>query len=222
MRKRFLRGTVPLVAVTLFLAACTPRPPEILRVEGEVRLVTDREADREYEQLALFVEGEDPDGFDDLDEVVLLNDASGLYWRIDRSAWVVTREGRWIGSAALTMPLVSAFPRGEYRVVLYDAGGNSQETNVFLEDPRQPVPSPEVAINQEGVELTTPESVVVQLVDPQGRTITQKRISRGEQSWQVILEGGELPLDARVFLYVDGVPEGVDEGLPRLIGPFFL
>lgn len=221
--KRLRLEWVPLfAAAAVMLAACTPRPPEILRVEAELRLVTDRETDREYEQLSLFVEGEDPDGFEDLDELVLLNDQAGLYWRIDRSRWVVTREGRWIGSAALTMPLLSAFPRGDYRLVLYDAGGNSQETIVSVAGPRQAVPAPELVVDQEGIELTAPEALVVQVVDPQGRTIAQKRIFAGRHSWQVILGGGELPLDARAFLYLDSPGEGVVKRLPRIVGPFFL
>lgn len=220
MRGRVSVLGLAVAAAVLVLAACTPRPPEILRVEAEIRLVTDREIDREYEQLSLFLEGEDPDGFDDLDEVVLLNDNAGLYWRIDRSAWVVTREGRWVGSAGLSMPLLSTFPRGAYRVLLYDAGGNSQETILSVEDPLRAVPEPEVIVTQERIELAAPESVVVQMVDPQGRTIAQKRISGGGHSWEAILDGGEMPLGVRVFLYVDG--PGPEERLPRVIGPFFL
>lgn len=211
-----------LLAFLLVMSACTPRPPEILQVEAEVRLISDRIAGREYEQLSLFVQGEDPDGFDDLDEVVLLNDDSGLFWRIDRGSWAVVRGGRWIGSAGLTMPLLSPFPRGEYRLRLYDAGGNSEERFISIEAPLEAVGEPELLIDQGGVDLVSPDSVVIQALDPQGRTVTQKRIHLGRHPWESIFDGDEIPLDARLFVYVDGpVDEGLHGRLPRVVGPFF-
>lgn len=211
---RFRHAGALLLLLLLALAACTPRPPEILRVEGEVRLLTDRVAGQEYEQLSLFVQGEDPDGFDDLDEVVLLNDESGLLWRIDRSSWVVVRGGAWMGSAALTMPLLGAFPRGEYRLLIYDAGGNSEEEFLSIDAPMDAVGDPEIVFDEGGVELVSPESVVLQAVDPQGRTVVQKRIHRGRHPWQTLFDGGGIPLDTRIFVYLDGP-------LPRVVGPFF-
>jgi hypothetical protein len=223
---RFRHAGALLLLFLLALAACTPRPPEILRVEVEVRLVTDRVAGRDYEQLSLFVQGEDPDGFEDLDEVVLLNDQSGLFWRIDRNSWVVVRGGAWMGSAALTMPLLGAFPRGEYRILIYDAGGNSEEEFVSIDAPREAVDEPELIFDDGGVELLSPESVVLQAVDPQGRTVTQKRIHRGRHPWEIVFDGGEIPLDARLYVYAEDRPDGpsnesLDPRLPRVVGPFF-
>ncbi|MFP4431273.1 MAG: hypothetical protein ACLFPV_08495 [Spirochaetaceae bacterium] len=215
-RRDGARGLV--LALFFALSACTPRPPEILRVEGEVRLVTDRAAGQEYEQLSLFVQAEDPDGFDDLDEVVLLNDESGLFWRIDRSSWVVVRDGAWMGSAGLTMPFLGSFPRGEYRVVIYDAGGNSEEEFLSIDAPSEAVGEPDIIFGDAEVELVSPESVVLQAVDPQGRTVAQKRIHRGRHPWESVLDGGEVPLDARFFVYVDAPLDG---HLPRVVGPFF-
>ncbi len=227
MRGRHLGALVS--ASLLALSACTPRPPEILRVEGEVRLVTDRAAGQEYEQLSLFVQAEDLDGFDDLDEVVLLNDESGLFWRIDRSSWVVVRGDTWMGSAGLTMPLLGAFPRGEYRLLIYDAGGNSEEEFLLIDAPMEAVGEPELIFDDAAVELVYPESVVLQAVDTQGRTVAQKRIHRGLHSWEIVFDGGEVPLDARFFVYADGRGEGpskdpnepLDGRLPRVVGPFF-
>jgi hypothetical protein len=219
-RPRGLRGVLvgaivlPLLAV---LSACAPRPPEILRIESELRLVTDRVMDREYEQLSLFLEAEDPDGFEDLDEVLLLHDQSGLYWRIDRNSWAVTRGEGWFGSAGLTMPLFTPFPRGVYRLRLYDAGGHSEEVSVSIDAALEAVGEPDVLLDDAGIDLLSPERVVLQAVDPQGRTVAQKRLYRGRHDWDAIFDGAEIPLDTRVFLYLPSS----EERLPRIVGPFF-
>ena len=211
---------VATVAVLLSVAlGCTPRPPELLRVEAEVRVVTDRLIDREYEQLSLFVEATDPDGFDDLDELLLLHDPSELYWSIERISWVATRGGSWIGSAALTMADLGPMPRGVYRLLLYDSGGNRVEQQLSIRSGSQPVERPDIRLNDEGVQLISPSSVVVQLVDPQGRTVSQKRIGPGLHPWERLTDGAEIPIDLSVYVRVESDPgEGL---LPRLIGPFF-
>ncbi len=216
LRRCALVGAI-LLPLLSGLSACAPRPPEILRIEEEIRLVTDRTADREYEQLSLFLEAEDADGFEDLDEIILFHDRSGLFWRIDRNSWAVTRGGQWIGSAGLTMPLLTPFPRGRYRLRLYDAGGNSQEVYLSVDAPFEAVTEPDLLLDEAGIDLLSPETVILQAVDPQGRTVIQKRVYRGRHSWETVFDGAEIPLDTRVFVYV---PPSV-AGLPRVVGPFF-
>ncbi len=223
MSQRGRYATAAVVAVVLAgvgtSTSCTPRPPEIRRVDAELRIVTDRQIDREYEQLALFVEVSDPEGFDDVDEVVLLHDPSELVWRIDRNAWAVIRDNEWVGSAALTMADLGPFPRGSYRLLLYDAGGNRAEEWVSVEGPSAAAAEPEVKLTETTLTVGGTRRVIVQLVDGQGRTLTQKMIGPGSYPFEQLADGAQVPVDLRVYLRVEEPSNAAR--LPRIVGPFF-
>jgi hypothetical protein len=114
-------------------ASCAGKPPEILRVLWQVTLVDDRELDARYVALSLFVRPDDPDGFDDLAELYLIDDAGELFWRLDPDNWLKSGSGEpWIGGNGLRLPDGSPFPAGEYRLLLRDLGGESAEQTLRL------------------------------------------------------------------------------------------
>ncbi len=137
------RRTVPgclsalAAAFLLLLAACTGKPPEIRRVFTQVNVVEDREQDITYESLSFFLQPYDPDGFEDLDELYLINDDRELFWKLDSESWQESGSGeeRWIGSNGISMPDGRALPSGGYRVVLLDVGGDTVEDTVYLKPP---------------------------------------------------------------------------------------
>jgi hypothetical protein len=121
------------VLAAWLLAACAGKHPEIQRVLWKVTLVDDRELDAHYTAVSLFIRPNDPDGFDDLAELYLINDAEDLFWRLDPDTWQKSVSGdSWIGSNGLVLPDGAPLPAGEYRLLLRDLGGESAEQSLRL------------------------------------------------------------------------------------------
>jgi hypothetical protein len=124
---------VPWVLLPL-LFACTGEPPEITRVFWQLNVVEDLEQNLTYQSLSLFVKPNDPDGFDDIEDLYLINDEQELFWRLDGESWEQSGSESeiWIGSNSLKMPDGASFPAGEYRILLRDVGGDSTEQTIRL------------------------------------------------------------------------------------------
>lgn len=131
MKRRLLLSF--LASACLLLPACVGKPPEILRLQWQSVLVSDQELGREYVTLSLFVRPNDPDGFDDLAWLYLINDEQELYWKLSSNSWRKSAGSEpWIGSSAVRLPDGSPLPAGEYRVLLRDVGGDSAEQSFRL------------------------------------------------------------------------------------------
>jgi hypothetical protein len=106
-----------------------------MRVFWQLNMVEDLEQDLTYQSLSLFVKPNDPDGFEDIEDLYLINDQQELFWRLDGESWAQsgTDEEIWIGSNSLKMPDGAAFPAGEYRILLRDVGGDSAEQTIRLQ-----------------------------------------------------------------------------------------
>ncbi len=123
-----------LIGTLIPISGCTGKPPEIVRVFWQINLVDDQEKDILYQSLTLFVQANDPDGFEDLEEIYLINDSEELFWCIDSESWLKSTSGdaTWIGSSTISMPDGSPLPAGEYRILLQDIGGDEAEQTIFL------------------------------------------------------------------------------------------
>ena len=135
-----MRTLIPWLFLPLLLS-CTGEPPEIMRVFWQLNMVEDLVQNLTYQSLSLFVKPNDPDGFEDIEDLYLINDQQELFWRLDGESWAQsgTDEEIWIGSNSLKMPDGASFPAGEYRILLRDVGGDSAEQTIRL----QPVSSKE-------------------------------------------------------------------------------
>jgi hypothetical protein len=82
-----------------------------------------------YPRLTFFVLPEDNDGFEDIDELRLYNDAAGLYWTVKNADWKTVKAGEntWIGAYDLAMPDNAQPPSGQYRAVIIDKSGEQSE-----------------------------------------------------------------------------------------------
>ena len=120
--------------ILLFIAGCSENPPEIYQTFWQVNIFNNRENKLTYPQLSLFIQVHDPDGFEDLDEIYLINDKKELFWRLDSESWIeVTEEDEnWIGSNTLSLPHPSMDFTGKYRLLLLDAGGASAEKVIII------------------------------------------------------------------------------------------
>jgi hypothetical protein len=126
---------LPSLVTALAFLSCAGEPPEIVRVFWQLNIVDDREQDLSYQTLSLFVRPNDPDGFEDIEDIYLINDEQELFWRLDGESWAQSGSGQdiWIGSNSLKMPDGASFPAGEYRILLRDVGGDSAEQTIRLE-----------------------------------------------------------------------------------------
>lgn len=121
--------------VALMVVACSGEPPSITRVATQLIVVEDLEAGTVGEELSVHIVPEDKDGLEDLEYLHVVSDPGELYWTMDSSSWTRTRgqNDEWLGSARLSMPPGEPFPRGEYRLLLYDLAGDSDEETFRLD-----------------------------------------------------------------------------------------
>ncbi|MDR0376288.1 MAG: hypothetical protein LBH70_00675 [Spirochaetaceae bacterium] len=133
-----------LPAVCLLLAAaCSRTEPKI--AYGTMQLVYYQSAGKPEERFSFFILPEDDDGFEDIAEVHLYHDREGLAWKLTADDWVsYEANGKtWAGSHNIAMLDGEPLPRGRFRAVLVDKGGEQSE-RIFAfdapEDPRYPFP----------------------------------------------------------------------------------
>jgi hypothetical protein len=106
---------------------------------------------RPEERFSFFVIAEDDDGIENLDELYLYHDQEGLRWLLPADDWAfIEEEGKtWIGSRAITMPGGETLPRGQYRAVLVNKGGDRTERTFSFDAPESPRhPFPLFTINE--------------------------------------------------------------------------
>jgi hypothetical protein len=130
-----LRFCVLALLAVLALDSCSQAAPRLVAVS--LRLVYYRTGAAVSERLSCFVLADDDDGEADLEELRIINDRAQLYWTLKSSDWLsVVKTGQtWFGSHAISMPEGMRFPRGTYRIVLVDKGGERNERTVAFEAP---------------------------------------------------------------------------------------
>jgi hypothetical protein len=147
MRKDFFRTAGPgllFIGLCLF-AACSRTSPKLSF--GTLRLVyhNSGEDGAAEERFSFFVLPEDDDGLEDIADLYLYHDREGLVWHITSEEWLsLNIDGNtWIGSRQISMTDGEGLPRGQFRAVLVDKGGERSE-RIFAfdapEDSRYPFP----------------------------------------------------------------------------------
>jgi len=115
-----------LVFALFSAVSCTNSKPEI--TFGFLQLVLYQTENGPREQFSFFIIPEDEDGIENLDELYLYHDREQLRWRIKSGEWIThTQDDRtWIGTRSIAIP-DGGLPRGLYRAVLVNKGGESAE-----------------------------------------------------------------------------------------------
>ena len=138
-------GLYILLALCLLpgFVSCSKAEPTILY--GFIDLVYYAGKEQPEEHYSFFILPEDDDGIENLSELYLYHDREGLRWLINSDEWVQHEEDgkTWVGSRAITMPEGVPLPRGVFRAVLVNKGGEQTERNFTYdgpEDPRHPFP----------------------------------------------------------------------------------
>jgi hypothetical protein len=103
------------------------------------------------EYFSFFIIAEDEDGIENLADLYLYHDREQLRWHIPSDDWVsYTENGRtWVGSRSIAIGDGEGLPRGQYRAVLVNKGGEKSERNFSFDAPEDPVfPFPSLEISQ--------------------------------------------------------------------------
>ena len=126
--------TLLILIFSILFISCSGKPPEIIRIDWQVNIEKDLDKDVVFEALSLFVEASDPDGIDDIEYLYVINDSQELYWELSEENWIKEKRGNetWIGSNHIVMPDGGYFPPGTYRILLRDAGGDSDEREIRI------------------------------------------------------------------------------------------
>ncbi|MCL1812035.1 MAG: hypothetical protein FWG29_00775 [Treponema sp.] len=117
--------------------SCSQAAPEI--VHGSLELVYYENGGRPAERFTFFILPHDNDGIEDLEDLWLYHDWEGLSWHLTGKDWVKETAGNdtWIGSRTIAMEDSSSLPRGQFRAVLTDKGGNRAERLFSFDTPQE-------------------------------------------------------------------------------------
>lgn len=137
------------MAAALLYGSCVGSPPSITRILQTVVFRHDPAIARSFESLYLYTLVHDVDGIGDVSELYILNDDQSIFWKLDQSNWdsIEIDDQVWIGSHVLRMPQSRVIPRGQYRIQVYDRGGetDTEEIEVFqsntIDNVQTPFPS---------------------------------------------------------------------------------
>ncbi|MDR0584810.1 MAG: hypothetical protein LBG57_10760 [Treponema sp.] len=133
------------------------------------------------ERFSFFIIPNDEDGIENLDELYLYHDREQLRWLFKSDDWVsVTQDGRtWIGSRAIAAAGDGSLPRGQYRAVLVNKGGEKSERFFGFdapESPRFPFPTLEINEDRYRVDSAYPENRMV-CYDAEGNYVSTINLS---------------------------------------------
>ena len=119
--------TLIIVLSAFCLSFCSQSAPEI--IHGSLELVYYENGGRPVERFTFFILPHDNDGIEDLEDLWLYHDWEGLSWHLTGKDWIKETAGGdiWIGSRSISMEDSSSLPRGQFRAVLADKGGNRTE-----------------------------------------------------------------------------------------------
>ena len=104
-----------------------------------------------YPCFSFFVIPDSDDGIEDIEELYLYHDREGLRWHIKSDDWVQheSDEQIWIGSRSISMPDGDGLPRGQYRAVLVNKGGEKSERTFTFDAPEESIyPFPFLSISE--------------------------------------------------------------------------
>jgi hypothetical protein len=202
-------------ALIAALSGCETSAPELYELQWVLVDFDDRDLDRRYERLSVFVRASDADGLEDLEELYVIHDGGELFWRTTADTW--TRDERdgetWIGAASLAMPGEQPFPAGEYRVLLIDAGGERDTSRFLIPEQRSSTPLPEVR-QDGGTFAVSGEADYSLWIVSEG--VLRESVAAGAE---VNLAGDEYRSGIRYEVFVFGKLPGADKG--ALSGPYF-
>jgi hypothetical protein len=153
-----------MLCVSLVCAACSRTEPLI--EHGFISLVYYQEMGRINERFSFFVIASDDDGMENLDELFLYHDYGQLQWQLKHTDWISYEQDNktWIGSWSLALNSGESLPRGKFRAVLVNKGGEKTQRNFTFDAPeesRYPFPTLEIDSGYYTVKSLYPENRLI-------------------------------------------------------------
>lgn len=171
-----------MLLVSFIQLSCSRTKPVISY--GFLHMVLYQAEPKPREQLSLFIMVVDDDGVDNLDELYVYHDIEQLRWLIKSDEWVqFEQDGHtWIGTRNLALQDDQSLPRGVYRAVLVNKGGEKTERS-FSFDFKEQYPFPELIIEsgQYSIKSEWPNNKFV-CYDTNGNFITTIEVKEREGS----------------------------------------
>ena len=161
--------------MAVFSLSCSRSKPEI--TFGFIQLVLYQVDGEPQEHFSFFILPHDEDGIENLDVLYLYHERDQLRWQIKSDEWVTfVEDGRtWIGSRGITIK-DETLPRGVFRAVLINKGGESTERNfTFDGDVRFPFPEIEITSGNYSVNSQWPSNKLI-CYDGSGNYISTLRL----------------------------------------------
>ena len=120
-----------------FFSSCSRTEPII--EYGFISLVYFKDRGEIKERFSFFVLVHDDDGIDNLDSLYLYNDFEQLRWDMQNPTWMTFNhnERTWIGSWHLSVMDNAKLPRGQYRAVLINKGGERTQRYLSFDAPEE-------------------------------------------------------------------------------------
>jgi hypothetical protein len=175
------RLTIFAAALAVFFS-CSKAEPEILY--GFIELVYYPGRTGPEERFSFFILPQDDDGVENLSELTLYHDREGLRWLFSSDDWITHEEDgkTWIGSRSIAMFDNASLPRGQFRAVLVNRGGESTERRFTFDGPENPPYSFPVLSVGEGTYRIDSRYPVNRFIcyDQQGNIIQTAAINRTE------------------------------------------
>jgi hypothetical protein len=178
MRISELKGLV-LFSLVVVAVSCNRTEPAINF--GFIELVYYQGSEKPEERFSFFIIPDDEDGIENLEDLYLYHDRAQLRWHLKSDDWIsYTYEGKtWIGSRSITAHEPERLPRGQFRAVLVNKGGEKSERNFTFdapEEPRFPFPTLVISGGQYTVSSAYPTNRLV-CFDEQGNHVFTANLS---------------------------------------------
>jgi len=148
MRNIAQKISILLFLAILLVASCSRSEPVISY--GFIQLVYYQDNEKPMERFSFFIIPEDEDGVENLEELYLYHDRDQLRWHLTSNDWIsYVQDGTtWIGTRSIDINEEERLPRGQFRAVLVNKGGEKSERNFTFdapEEPRFPFPTLEIS-----------------------------------------------------------------------------
>ena len=125
------------VLLALSFSSCAVNPPGFVSTSHRLVVQAVGDTGQREERLSFFASLQDQDGIGDIEYLYILHDESELLWTLTLDNWVQRDEGDsvWLGSNGLEPGDDGLMPRGRYRAVVVDKGGERDERSFNLSAP---------------------------------------------------------------------------------------
>ena len=172
-KRKYIAVFFAILAVfLLFSVSCSRTKPEI--TYGFMQLVLYQGDPRPVEHFSFFIFPKDEDGIENLEELYLYHDREQLRWHIKKDEWIThIQDGNtWIGTRSIAVQEGLSLPRGQYRAVLINKGGEKGERNfTFDAEVRFPFPELDIAEGRYVINSQWPSNRLI-CYDSQGNYVS--------------------------------------------------